>query len=103
MLNNENADHSKDDAVENIEVLPSTEPVNVPGIELPGQQPAKQPRNQHLRVNEPKNKQFTARCTETQFAIINKALNDNDCDDIVQLTLYAIKLFKNDCLTPFKS
>lgn len=103
MQNPENATHLINDAVENIEVLPSNQPVNVPGIDLPGQQPVPQPRNQHLKVNEPKNKQFTARCTESDFALISKALKDNNCSDIVQLTLFAINLFKKDFLTPFKT
>lgn len=103
MQNIENDDHLPNDPVNKIEVPASTDPVNVPGIEPPAPQPAKQPRNQHLKVTEPKNKQFTARCTESDYALINKALKDNNCSDIVQLTLYAINLFKQDILTPFKT
>lgn len=98
--------------VEENEVLPTDqhiqesratpETVPAPGIELPGLPTAKQPRNQHLKVDQPKNKQFTARCTEAEAQKINAAMVANGKTDIVRLMLYAMDLFGNDFFTSFK-
>ena len=81
---------------------PSVEAVPVTGIDLPAPQTVKQPRNQHLRVEAPKNKQFSARCTEQEHQIISSAMRANGCTDIVQLMLYSIKLHKKDIISSFK-
>nr|WP_276898471.1 hypothetical protein [Pedobacter kyonggii] len=73
----------------------------VPGIDLP--QPTKQPRNQHLKVEEPKNRQFTARCTESEHTLISAVMTANGCTDIVRLMLFSIKLHKKDVFTSFKT
>ncbi|MGN7988679.1 hypothetical protein ACTJKC_15125 [Pedobacter sp. 22226] len=72
------------------------------GIDLPTPQPAKQPRNQHLKVDEPKNKQFTARCTESEHEAISAAMAANGCTDIVRLMLFSINLHKRDLFSSFK-
>ena len=81
---------------------PPIETDTVPGIELPAPKSAKQPRNQHLRVAEPKDKAFAARCTQSEFDTITKAMQANGCTDIVRLMLLSIDLHKKDFLTPFK-
>jgi hypothetical protein len=73
-----------------------------PGIELPAPQPAKQPRNQHLKVAEPKDKQFAARATANQHLAITAAMQANGCRDIVELMLFSMDLHRKDILTPFK-
>lgn len=75
----------------------------VPGIDLPTPQLAKQPRNQHLKVDEPKNRQFTARCTESEHTLISAVMTANGCTDIVRLMLFSIKLHKKDVFTSFKT
>jgi hypothetical protein len=74
----------------------------VPGIDLPKPQPVKQPRNQHLKVDEPKNKQFTARCTDSEHELISAAMAANGCKDIVRLMLFSIKLHKSDVFSSFR-
>jgi hypothetical protein len=74
----------------------------VPGIDLPAPS-AKQPRNQHLKVAEPKNKQFAARATESQYNDINAAMQANGCKDIVELMLFSMALHQKDILSPFKN
>ena len=74
-----------------------------PEHDVPAPKPANQPRNQHLKVDEPKNRQFSARCTESEYRIIQQAMAANGCTDIVRLMLYSINLHKQDLLTPFKA
>ena len=74
----------------------------VPGDDTPAPETAKQPRNQHLKVAEPKNKQFAARATESQYNIITAAMRANHCRDIVDLMLFSINLHKNDIFSSFK-
>jgi hypothetical protein len=72
------------------------------GIELPAQKSGKQPRNQHLKVAEPKDKQLGGRATQTEFDLIQRAMKANGCTDIVRLMLFSINLHQKDILTPFK-
>ncbi len=72
------------------------------GIDLPTPEPAKQPRNQHLKVADPKDRQFAARATAGQHAEITAAMQANGCKDIVELMLFSMKLHRKDILTPFK-
>ncbi|MFD2581516.1 hypothetical protein ACFSR6_03380 [Pedobacter vanadiisoli] len=72
------------------------------GIELHQVQPVKQPRNQHLKVDEPKNRQFTARCTESEHRLISAAMAANGCADIVRLMLFSINLHRKDVFSSFK-
>lgn len=74
--------------------------VPTPGIELPAP-PIK--RNQHLTVSDPKNKQLTGRCTESEHAKLTAVMAANGCADIVRLMLFSLNLHDNDFFTSFKT
>jgi hypothetical protein len=82
---------------------PSAVPVPVPADQPAVPETVKQPRNQHLRSDNPKIKQFSARCTQAQFEKIESAMKANKCVDIVDLMLYSIKLHENDVFSSFKT
>lgn len=102
MDNPENTIVVKDNEVNPHKTPESETSVPVAGIELPAPQAGKQPRNQHLKVAEPKDKQFAARATATQHAEITAAMQANGCKDIVELMLFSMRLHRKDFLTPFK-
>lgn len=102
MDNPENTIIENDNEVSQHNPHPSEPAVTVPGIDLPAPETAKQPRNQQFKVPEPKNRQFTGRCTKTEYNIIQQVMKANNCTDIVRLMLFSINLHKQDLLTPFK-
>lgn len=103
MDNHENEDKGLDTPMSENENTPNKEAGTVPAQPAPAPMPANQPRNQHLKVDEPKNRQFSARCTESEYKIIQQAMTANGCPDIVRLMLYSINLHSQDLLTPFKT
>lgn len=71
--------------------------------ELPAAAPvAENKRNQHLKVDEPKNKQFTARATETEAARIMACLTAQG-GDIVRVFLKMLDYIEADWLQTFKT
>lgn len=73
---------------------------------------AKKPRNQHLKVDDPKNQQVTGRCTENELFLIKKAvaarkkqlsLTENKPFDAVRLLIDLIKKNNNDFLSSIKT
>lgn len=74
---------------------------------VPDPIPAKQPRNQHLKVEIPKNKQFTGRATESEYNRINKALQlrkrPDQPYDIVRFCLDMMNHIEADFLQTFKT
>lgn len=98
-LNTENIvdfDSITPDTVDSFEALPAV------GTDVPTLEAAKQPRNQHLKVANPKNQQFTARCTEQDYQAIKSAMVANGCRDLVELMLFSMNLHRNDFLSSFK-
>ncbi|TKB96863.1 hypothetical protein [Pedobacter cryophilus] len=94
-----------------IEAETPTQPDGLIGAPVAPLQPVK-PRNQHLKAENPKNKQFTGRSTEAEFEKINKAiaarkkqlgLAENSNYDIVRLALDLLKHIENDFLSSFKT
>lgn len=102
MENPENANVSDANTAQNHNVQPPAEAVPVAGIELPAPQAAKQPRNQHLKVAEPKNQQLSGRATQSEYDLIQQAMKANGCADIVRLMLFSLNLHKQDIFSPFK-
>lgn len=102
MDNPENGIPGNGDAVPQHNPQPESEGVPGPGIELPAPPTPKQPRNQHLKVDEPKNRQLGGRATETEYNLIQQAIKANGCSDIVRLMLLSIKYHQSDLLSPFK-
>lgn len=72
------------------------------GLELPAPVPDKQPRNQHLKSDDPKNKQFTARATETEAIRINACLQAQG-GDIVRTFLKMMDYIEADVFQTFRT
>lgn len=102
MANPENSIVENGNEVPQHKPQPESEAVRVPGIELPAPPAAKQPRNQHLKVAEPKSEQFAGRATKTEYDLIQQVMKANGCTDIVRLMLLSIKYHQKDVLSSFK-
>ncbi len=102
MNNPENNIAEDGDAVPQHNPKPESGAVQVQGIGLPAPQTAKQPRNQHLKVEEPKKMQFGGRATQSEHDLIQQVMKANGCTDIVRLMLLSIKYHENDLLSSFK-
>lgn len=102
MLLTENTDQNAASLIVEQKTDPSAVPVPVSAAETATPETVKQPRNQHLKVDQPKSRQFTARCTQEEYDQINDAMKANNRTDIVRLMLFSINLHKNDLFTSFK-
>jgi hypothetical protein len=84
---------------------------DVPLIKQDDPTPIEKVRNQHLKVENPKNHQFTGRATASEAEIIKRALqarkkqlgiDENGKYDIVRLALDTIKHIKKDIFSSLK-
>lgn len=81
---------------------PAQEPVSAPAL------PGRQPRNQHLKIADPKSRQFTGRATEAEFARISRAIEvrkqgKTGTYDIVRLALEMLDYIEADIFQTFKT
>lgn len=86
--------------------VPEQEPTR-PEDTAPPAAPARIPRNQHLKVPEPKNRQFTGRATEAEFNRINAGLQARkrgpETYDIVRFCLDMMNHIEGDIFQTFKT
>ncbi len=93
--------------VQEVETQTEPQPASLEAQPLP-----KKPRNQHLKVEEPKNQQVTGRCTENESFLIKKAvaarkkqlgLTENKPFDAIRLLIDLIKKNNSDFLSSIKT